>query len=339
VLFFLFIHFQYLFITGGLGKVEALWVYAYPVVCFILEDFRKSVVWISIFISLIFCLVLLHFLNIIKLPYNKLFLLSFIPSLFAVSGLLFITERVKSKTVKHIQDKDITISKELNLAKKIQQNYMCSSYESFKDIEANVYFKPMMEVGGDIFDIVRIKNGYYRIFIADAAGHGIQAALVTMIIKTEYDRLKYLGINPSMLLEILNNAFIDSKKGLTVFFSCAIADLDINKGKMFYAAAGHPHQFLLTDNEVIRLKTSDFMLGVEHIFRKNYKLTLFTDGVSEIKTKKVKKIVLDEIKELLLKNLEGNTVSIIKEIKENIKLWSQEEDANDDITLICLEHK
>ncbi len=33
----------------------------------------------------------------------------------------------------------------------------------------------MIEVGGDIYDIIKLKDNYYRIFLADATGHGIQA--------------------------------------------------------------------------------------------------------------------------------------------------------------------
>ena len=350
VLLLIYIHFLLLACRGGIGNAEILWLYTYPVVCFLMEDFKKSIFWISVFLASLFILFSLHFLSVIKLPYSNGFILIFLSSLFAVSGFMFLTETIKIKAENHIRKKNEDMAKELNLAKKIQQNYMCSSYESFKDIEANVYFRPMMDVGGDIFDIVRIKNGYYRVFIADATGHGIQAALLTMIIKTEYDRIKFLGIQPNMLLEILNNAFIEAKKGLTIFFSCAIADININENTLLYSAAGHPPQFLITDHEVEELTTTDYMLGVSENktssyrlltfpFRKDFKLTLFTDGVSEIRTKKTKKIVLDEIKALLEENKNSNTVSIIKNIKDKLNLWWQNEAPGDDITLICLEHK
>ncbi|EMG22411.1 stage II sporulation protein E domain protein [Leptospira interrogans serovar Copenhageni str. LT2050] len=47
-----------------------------------------------------------------------------------------------------------------------------------------------MEVGGDLYDLFEIRPGVLRVFIADATGHGIQAALLTMTLKGILESIK-----------------------------------------------------------------------------------------------------------------------------------------------------
>ena len=56
-----------------------------------------------------------------------------------------------------------------------------------------------------------------RIFLADATGHGIQGALITMAIKSEYEGLKIISRSRKDLLGILNNGFLKNSNLLMHF--------------------------------------------------------------------------------------------------------------------------
>ena len=92
-----------------------------------------------------------------------------------------------------LQRKDVIISDDLRKAREIQQSVIAFNAKDLEGIDIGVHFRPMIEVGGDIFDIYRRGEGQYRLFLADATGHGVQAALVTMLIKGEYDKIKSAG--------------------------------------------------------------------------------------------------------------------------------------------------
>ena len=63
-------------------------------------------------------------------------------------------------------------------------------------------------VGGDIYDIFQPSSEHYRVFIAGATGHGVQASLRTIVIKSEYDRLKHAHGSPETLLAELNQRLV-----------------------------------------------------------------------------------------------------------------------------------
>ena len=46
-----------------------------------------------------------------------------------------------------------------------------------------IAYQPLDAVGGDVYDASLLPDGTLRLFIADATGHGIEAALATILIK------------------------------------------------------------------------------------------------------------------------------------------------------------
>ena len=100
------------------------------------------------------------------------------------------------------------IQADLTLAKRIQKRIMPENFDSIEGLDLVVHYYPMADIGGDIYDIFQLSPGYIRIFLADAIGHGIQAALITMIIKSEYEKVKTIE-NTRELLEWLNKSFTD----------------------------------------------------------------------------------------------------------------------------------
>ena len=47
-------------------------------------------------------------------------------------------------------------------------------------------YLPAEMVGGDIYDVFTLGPRRYRLFLADATGHGVQASLRTMVLRTKY---------------------------------------------------------------------------------------------------------------------------------------------------------
>jgi len=145
-------------------------------------------------------------------------------------------------------------------------------------------------VGGDFFDITKVNERKIRIFLADATGHGIQGALITMAIKSEYEGLKNNVSEPNELLGIINNGFLKKFQSINAFFTCILLDIDPVGEKLKFAAAGHPPQILLRDGVLEKLTSTGKIIGiredvqykqVEFDFKKEDKLFLYSDGIFE----------------------------------------------------------
>lgn len=178
----------------------------------------------------------------------------------------------------------------MRLAKKIQTKLLPENHIQFKGVDCAIEYAPMFEIGGDIYDIFQIRDGLIRVFLADATGHGIQAALMTTLIKGEFDKVKKLYSSPAEILRILNRNFLDSFRSLNVFFSCIICDINLNLREIVYSSGGHPEQVLLSSSEMKLLPKNGTVIGIRDnaqfkddrvSFKVGSKLILFTDGLFE----------------------------------------------------------
>ena len=106
------------------------------------------------------------------------------------------------------------IQSDLSTARKIQSSILSQADKTIGELEITVRYLPLTEVGGDFFDITELRPGLVRVFLADATGHGVQAALITMAIKTLYESLKRGLYSVHELLYYLNNEFLHSFQNL-----------------------------------------------------------------------------------------------------------------------------
>ncbi|HNF28071.1 MAG TPA: SpoIIE family protein phosphatase, partial [Leptospiraceae bacterium] len=165
-----------------------------------------------------------------------------------------------------------TVRKDLAFAKKIQSSLMPIGHLLTEHFQFVSHYIPMQEVGGDIFDICSSENGKLRILIADATGHGVQAALITMLIKGEYESLKKTAASPAEILKRMNSTFLERYSHVNLLFTCFIADLDAQNNMLTYCSAGHPAQILFRKDRMIFLPSTGKIPGHFkgcRLFRKN----------------------------------------------------------------------
>lgn len=237
---------------------------------------------------------------------------------------------------------------DLLLAKKIQNRVLSKTIKKKQGIECHIHYYPMNEVGGDIYDVIEVEKGLYRIFLADAAGHGIQAALVTMIIKGEYEKVKhYKKIN--VLLENLNNSFIELYESLNVFFSCFVVDIDLNNGHIVYSSAGHPDQYLIKEDSIEKLSHTGKLVGIlpdagyttkREKISKGDRIFIFTDGLYEEFNREEVEFGEKRLYDIIEKYKKEKTTVIITTLLEALAHhigFSNKLSVYDDITLIGID--
>jgi serine phosphatase RsbU (regulator of sigma subunit) len=237
---------------------------------------------------------------------------------------------------------------DLSLAKRIQKRIMPENCDGIKGLDLAVYYYPMADIGGDIYDIFQMRPGYVRIFLADAIGHGIQAALITMIIKGEYEKVKNLE-SMQTLLETINSSFIDVYYTLNAFFSCILMDIDLERGKIRYASAGHPDQIHICKNTIEILRHTGKLIGIKkgsryEIVEKDVfvhdKILLFTDGLFEQFNDKEEGFTERNILALAKPRMSSSIHALQASIIDGVKAFmgeSFERSICDDITMIGIE--
>lgn len=71
---------------------------------------------------------------------------------------------------------------ELNLAATVQREMLPRRLPRLHGLQLAALFRPASYVSGDIYDAVQLDEEHVGFFIADAVGHGVPAALMTMVI-------------------------------------------------------------------------------------------------------------------------------------------------------------
>lgn len=181
--------------------------------------------------------------------------------------------------------------KEMEIASSAQNAILTSPfyYQNIEQLSIEVFYLPMNRaVSGDYYNISRIKDGVASIMIADASGHGTQAALSTMqidVLNKESLDLKY----PHERFEYINQT-LTKRIGGSNFFTGFL--VNVLNGNLQFTSAGHPAQYLIRTrrHKMEQLQTQGKLIGVvdgvdygmgEVEFQKDDTLILFTDGIFE----------------------------------------------------------
>ncbi len=246
--------------------------------------------------------------------------------------------------------KNQLIEEELELARQIQLQFIPSQPPSR---HFAFYFHPMIQIGGDFFDIRRIDTYKWGIFISDVSGHGVPAAFITSLIKSHLLQSPNVH-DPATLLYGLNEFLFSYLAGN--FVTAIYLIYDEEKQTLTYANAGHLDPlFILPSGSLIPLPCfkRGIPLGVLRnpdlqALDKGYanhtyhfaegKLLLFTDGLIEAVSQRLHVPFEEILWSLPWKELSKYSApEIVIEIIENFKRHVQLENINDDICLVCLE--
>jgi PAS domain S-box-containing protein len=146
---------------------------------------------------------------------------------------------------RQIEERDAIISEDLVQASAFQEAIL-GSLPEVPGFDVEVIYRPMDRVGGDLYDVSVLDQTRLRVFVADSVGHGVKAALTTMLIKGEYEALKDEPYSPGDTLFHLNERIFNRYQTLELLFTAVIADIDLATGEITYACGGgHPAPLLL----------------------------------------------------------------------------------------------
>jgi serine phosphatase RsbU (regulator of sigma subunit) len=249
-------------------------------------------------------------------------------------------------TKTELEDKNRHINEDLQMAKQIQTSLL-PELDYFKKLfNIEVFFKPVFQIGGDIFDVCETGYKKFRVLLADATGHGVQASLITMLIKSEYNKLKSLNISTHEILNLLNKAFTSSYLNLNVCFTCFLLDIDLNTFTSVYSSAGHIKQLILSGENSEFISTGGRLIGIDQSSKYTSKrkpltkkdiILLYSDGLIEEFTNPEAYLNEELLSLIVKKNRAGDLKEYSAKIINDIFLHKKNKDFDDDVTMIMIE--
>lgn len=100
-------------------------------------------------------------------------------------------------------------------------------------------YRPVIEVGGDIYGWLCLRDNRCLFWIADATGHGAAAALMTTLAKLLFHRAQTEHERPSAIMQAVNNELRGIFGGRS-FMSAMCVALNPTSAEASVAGAGHP---------------------------------------------------------------------------------------------------
>jgi serine phosphatase RsbU (regulator of sigma subunit) len=235
---------------------------------------------------------------------------------------------------------------ELDTARGIQQALLPRSFQQFAHLEVTGINRSCLAVGGDYFDLIELGADRAAFVIADVAGKGLGAALVTAMLQGTFSALT-MGQDPSSVCAHINRflcAHSNVQRHATLFFGVVDAG-----GRLEYVNAGHPPAMLVHAGRVEPAFASDsFPIGwfEDAQFRSasmqieaGDTLVIYTDGISEAMDPQRDQFGLDRLRATVEKHFGASAEQLQAGILAAVEEFARGEPQADDITLLILRYQ
>lgn len=177
--------------------------------------------------------------------------------------------RITEMSISSVNNEMLKLHEELASAASIQREYMPKALPQIEALDMGIVYRPASYVSGDIYDIVELDEFHTGFFLADAVGHGVPAALMTMVItqglhKTEGKGKNLRIVEPAEALRKLNVTMTKNAGEQARFATAVYAIHDKRDNTITVAGAGHPPALLVRSEtgEVEQIESQGPLLGV-----------------------------------------------------------------------------
>lgn len=206
---------------------------------------------------------------------------------------------------------------------------------------------PASFVGGDLVDAFELSEGHFRFLMADTTGHGVQAALRTMVLKTEYEAIKWQQEWPHALIASLNDVLAANFPDLELRSTAVCFDLVrmTNGGwELRVANAAAPELFLLTGPDLVEIYQPGSFLAMMHgatftmkrqMLPVGGRLVVFTDGLFEQEGPSGS--FGHERIEAFVKAHKGSAQELAHDLGEAVKTYAARHELDDDVTVLVID--
>ncbi len=235
--------------------------------------------------------------------------------------------------------------KEIEMAAEIQRRIIPQSLPEINGFDLAGINIPSLEIGGDYYDVSKLKDGRYLIIIADVAGKGVASGL---LVNTLNASLNAFVENDFKLTNVANrlNKIIFKASTPEKYITGFIAILDPTTGVIEYLNAGHNPIFYSSNGKIIKLDKGGFAFGMldfglpyESAFvqmEPGEKILFYTDGITEAMNGKNEEYSDEKLELFFLNNKPSKAEIFIKSLIMDVKKHTEDTPQSDDITALYL---
>jgi len=258
-----------------------------------------------------------------------------------------------------LKEKQLNLNRDLEVAAGIQRSLLPRDGLAARALAVAWKFQPCEQIGGDIFNMMRLDATHYAFYILDVSGHGVPSALVTvsvsqMLRPDSGTVIRASGANgngheivpPAEVLARLDREYPIER--FDKFFSVVYMVVDVREGMAYYSSAGHPPPLLVgADGTFARLEKGGPIIGQgsglpfeegRQPLKAGDRIILTTDGVIEHRNEEGEQFG-DVRLQRALTRLTGLPIeAMLDGVMENVMSFGKRT-PEDDVSLLGIEYR
>lgn len=237
------------------------------------------------------------------------------------------------------------LERELLDAHQMQMSLLPEKDPEIEGYQITGVCKPAMEVGGDFFDYIKLKDGKLGIALADVSGKALKAAMAAVMANGMLHSESKACSYPNEVLSILNESLHQRLEHRT-FVALCLACINPKEKKAFFSNAGMPYPVVKRGNRIIEMGKGGLPLGM--LAGVEYEtdsiqlqlgdfLVFYTDGIVEAENE-ADEMYSDERLHSIIQRTDNNMSAreLLNAILFDVQTFSGETEQYDDITLVVL---
>lgn len=274
-------------------------------------------------------------------------------ALFTVVGILgFVVQRLQKSEASYfdqgrlLAERNHEMSADLAIAATVQKAIIANHEFSDGRLTVAGKMKPMLEVGGDYFEIFRFDSGEIGVFVADVSGHGAGSALITAMLKVSLENAAKGERDTGRVLGKINDDMCRIIGQTDFYLTGILCKINPDSFELEYCGAAHPEMFLLSGNTIAPLESGGTILGKLPALsfpsqrvqlKKDDRLLIYTDGITEARHKNGEFWGETRLRELLKDSAGADAKQFTASIFAATDHFFGAESANDDRTLVTVD--
>jgi phosphoserine phosphatase RsbU/P len=243
------------------------------------------------------------------------------------------------------------MARDLRIAREIQMGILppdLSAATNGTGLDVHAVIEPAREVGGDLYEVLRVSDRRVVVALGDVSGKGIPAALFMAVALTVLRTLAADVAEPDDILRRLNDELCArNPRGMFVTLQCLVFDLE--RRRVSCASAGHHQLAIVSPGLPPRLAIPSSgrpagLLPANPIQRETLPLeagdtfVLFSDGVSEAMDTKDDFYGEERLLGALAAAASGTPREMVSQVMADIRRFTAGAKQSDDITVLAVRY-